>query len=99
MIRIARRVCPAAVQVYTGTMYAMPASITLGAFAASATHRYQFTVNFPDSGTGGADNAYQGGVDDSRVRLGLDELSEASGGNDEQATKHAADRGQARLQR
>jgi hypothetical protein len=23
-------------------------------------HRYQFTVNFPDGGAGGADNAYQG---------------------------------------
>jgi hypothetical protein len=52
--------CPAAVQVYTGTIYAMPASVSLGSFAASATHRYQFTVTFPDGGTGGADNAYQG---------------------------------------
>lgn len=51
--------CPAAVQLYTGTMYAMPASIALGTFAASATHRYQFSVTFPDGGTGGADNAYQ----------------------------------------
>jgi spore coat-associated protein N len=51
--------CPGAVQIYTGTLYAMPASISLGAFAAGATHRYQFTVTFPDGGTGGADNAYQ----------------------------------------
>jgi hypothetical protein len=52
--------CPASVQLYTGTMYAMPATIALGTFAPAADHRYQFTVNFPDSGTGGADNAYQG---------------------------------------
>jgi spore coat-associated protein N len=51
--------CPAAVQVYTGTIFAMPATIALGTFPAAATHRYQFTVNFPDGGTGGADNAYQ----------------------------------------
>jgi spore coat-associated protein N len=51
--------CPAAVQVYTGTMFAMPATTSLGTFAANVTHRYQFTVNFPDSGTGGADNTYQ----------------------------------------
>jgi hypothetical protein len=51
--------CPAAVQVYSGTLYAMPASTSLGAFAAGVTHRYEFTVNFPDGGTGGADNAYQ----------------------------------------
>jgi hypothetical protein len=52
--------CPAAVQVYTGTMNAMPATIPLGTYVAAATHRYQFTVNFPDGGAGGADNAYQG---------------------------------------
>ena len=52
--------CPAPSQVYSGTMNAMPASTSLGAFPASAAHRYQFTVNFPDSGGGGADNAYQG---------------------------------------
>ncbi len=51
--------CPAAVQLYTGTIFAMPATIALGTYIANATHRYQFTVNFPDSGTGGADNAYQ----------------------------------------
>ncbi len=39
--------CPAAVSVYSGTMYAMPASITLGAFPANATHRYQFTGELP----------------------------------------------------
>ena len=52
--------CPAAVSVYSGTMYAMPATIALGVFPAAATHRYTFVVTFPDSGTGGADNAYQG---------------------------------------
>jgi spore coat-associated protein N len=51
--------CPAAVVLYTGTMFAMPASVALGAFIPAATHRYQFTVTFPDGGTGGADNAYQ----------------------------------------
>ena len=52
--------CPAAVQLYTGTIFAMPATIALGTYIPAATHRYQFTVNFPDGGTGGADNAYQG---------------------------------------
>ncbi len=52
--------CPAAVSVYTGLMSAMPLTIPLGVSAAGATHRYQFTVNFPDSGLNGADNAYQG---------------------------------------
>jgi spore coat-associated protein N len=51
--------CPAAVQVYSGTIFAMPATIALGTFAPNATHRYQFTTTFPDGGTGGADNAYQ----------------------------------------
>jgi spore coat-associated protein N len=52
--------CPAAVQVYTGTIFAMPTTTALGSFAPSATHRYQFTMNFPDGGLNGADNAYQG---------------------------------------
>jgi hypothetical protein len=52
--------CPAVVVLYTGLMSAMPSTIALGTFAPAATHRYQFTVTFPDSGTGGADNAYQG---------------------------------------
>jgi spore coat-associated protein N len=52
--------CPAATSVYAGTMYAMPATIALGSFAPGATHRYTFVVTFPDGGTGGADNAYQG---------------------------------------
>jgi spore coat-associated protein N len=52
--------CPAASTVYTGLMSAMPATIPLGVSAVGVTHRYQFTVTFPDGGTGGADNAYQG---------------------------------------
>ncbi len=52
--------CPAAVQIYSGTMFAMPATTLLGSSAVGATHRYQFTVNFPDGGSNGADNAYQG---------------------------------------
>ncbi len=52
--------CPAAVPVYTGSIYAMPATIALGTYIPAAAHRYQFTVSFPDAGAGGADNAYQG---------------------------------------
>jgi hypothetical protein len=52
--------CPAAVTLYTGIMSAMPATVALGVFPAGYTHRYQFTVTFPDSGLNGADNAYQG---------------------------------------
>ncbi len=52
--------CPAVVTLYTGLMSAMPTTIALGVFAAGATHRYQFTMTFPDSGLNGADNAYQG---------------------------------------
>jgi spore coat-associated protein N len=51
--------CPAATTVYSGTIAGM-GSTTLGTFAAAVTHRYQFVVTFPDSGTGGADNSYQG---------------------------------------
>jgi hypothetical protein len=52
--------CPAAVTLYTGIMSAMPSTIALGVFPAGYTHRYQFTVTFPDSGLNGADNVYQG---------------------------------------
>jgi spore coat-associated protein N len=52
--------CPANVTLYTGTIFAEPASIALGQFAPNATHRYVYTMTFPDGGTGGADNAYQG---------------------------------------
>src|ERR1700761_4865546 len=52
--------CPAFVTLYSGTIFAQGASIPLGAFPAGATHRYVYTMTFPDGGTGGADNAYQG---------------------------------------
>jgi spore coat-associated protein N len=52
--------CPAAVTVYTGLMSAMPTTIPVGVYPAGATHAYQFTMTFPDSGLNGADNAYQG---------------------------------------
>ncbi len=51
--------CPAASQVYSGTVAGM-GSIPLGTFAANQKRRYQFVVTFPDSGTQGGDNAYQG---------------------------------------
>jgi hypothetical protein len=51
--------CPAAVTMYTGALGAM-GTLTLGTFPAAATHRYSFSVTFPDSGSGGADNAYGG---------------------------------------
>jgi spore coat-associated protein N len=51
--------CPGIVTVYSGTIGSM-GTLALGTFAAGATHRYQFTVTFPDGGSGGADNAYGG---------------------------------------
>jgi spore coat-associated protein N len=51
--------CPAAVTLYTGTIYAQPATIALGAFAASAQHQYTFTESFPN-GAPATDNTYQG---------------------------------------
>jgi spore coat-associated protein N len=51
--------CPAAVTVYTGALGSM-GTLSLGTFAAGATHRYGFSVTFPDGGSGGADNAYGG---------------------------------------
>jgi hypothetical protein len=51
--------CASGSQVYSGTIASM-AQQTLGTFAASAKRRYQFVVTFPDAGTGGADDAYQG---------------------------------------
>ena len=51
--------CPAPSTVYSGTVGGM-GSIALGTFNASQKKRYQFVVTFPDGGTGGADNAYQG---------------------------------------
>jgi spore coat-associated protein N len=51
--------CPPSVTVYSGTLGSM-GTLALGTFAAGAKHRYQFTVTFPDGGSGGADNAYGG---------------------------------------
>jgi spore coat-associated protein N len=51
--------CPAPVTIYSGTLRAMGAQ-TLGNFAAGATHKYKFTVTFPDGGSSGADNPYGG---------------------------------------
>jgi spore coat-associated protein N len=51
--------CPSPTTVYSGTLAGMGA-ISLGTFAANAKHRYDFVVTFPDSGTQGGDNAYQG---------------------------------------
>jgi hypothetical protein len=51
--------CPGAVTVYTGALGSM-GTMPLGTFAAGATHRYSFSVSFPDGGSGGADNAYGG---------------------------------------
>src|SRR4051794_9187069 len=51
--------CPADTTVYSGTIGGM-GTISLGNYAADELHRYQFTVNFPDGGSGGADNGYQG---------------------------------------
>jgi len=50
--------CPAPVVVYEGTLGAM-GTLPVGTFVAAATHRYTFTVSFPE-GVNGADNAYQG---------------------------------------
>jgi spore coat-associated protein N len=52
--------CPAAVQIYNGTINAMPATEAMGTFIPGAIHSYLFSVNFPDGGLNGADNAYQG---------------------------------------
>ena len=52
--------CPANVTLYTGTIFAEPSTIALGQFVPNAQHSYKFTMTFPDGGTGGADNAYQG---------------------------------------
>jgi spore coat-associated protein N len=51
--------CPAPVTIYSGALGAMAAQ-TLGVFAAGASHKYRFTVTFPDGGAGGADNGYGG---------------------------------------
>jgi spore coat-associated protein N len=51
--------CPGAVTVYSGALGSMP-TLGLGTFAGGATHRYTFSVTFPDGGPNGADNAYGG---------------------------------------
>lgn len=51
--------CPADATVYSGTIGGM-GTVSLGTFAANETHRYQFAVTFPDGGSNGADNSYQG---------------------------------------
>lgn len=51
--------CPPASTVYNGTIGGMGAT-SLGTFPSGATHRYQMVVTFPDGGTNGADNTYQG---------------------------------------
>jgi spore coat-associated protein N len=51
--------CPADSTVYSGTIGGM-GTTSLGTFAAAETHRYLFTVTFPDGGASGADNSYQG---------------------------------------
>jgi hypothetical protein len=51
--------CPADTTVYSGTLGGM-GTVSLGTYAASVKHRYQFVVTFPDGGGSGADNGYQG---------------------------------------
>jgi spore coat-associated protein N len=52
--------CPANVTLYTGTVFAEPATIALGQFIPNQQHQYTFTMTFPNNGTTGGDNAYQG---------------------------------------
>jgi spore coat-associated protein N len=52
--------CPAFTTVYTGTIFAEPATIALGVFTPNQQHQYTFTMTFPNNGTTGGDNAYQG---------------------------------------
>ncbi len=54
-----RNSCPPFVTLYSGTIYAQPATIPLGIFAPGVTHRYVYTMTFPNGGPHGADNAYQ----------------------------------------
>lgn len=50
-----------ATTIWTGKIgAAIPApNMDLGTWAPAATHTYDFTVTFPDGGSGGADNAYK----------------------------------------
>jgi spore coat-associated protein N len=52
--------CPAFTTVYTGTIFAEPATIALGQFTPNQQHQYTFTMTFPNNGTTGGDNVYQG---------------------------------------
>ncbi len=45
--------------VFSGTLGSM-GTLALGTFPTGATHRYTFTVTFPNGGPNGADNAYGG---------------------------------------
>jgi hypothetical protein len=49
--------CPPTVNKYSGTLGAM-GTIALGSFAAAESHRYRFTVTFPN-GTPATDNVYK----------------------------------------
>jgi len=49
--------CPAATTLWSGALAALR-SVTLGTWAAGATHRIAFVVSMPDAGSG-AENAYQ----------------------------------------
>ena len=51
--------CPTAKTLYSGALGSM-GTLQLGSFVAGSTHRYTFSVTFPDGGAGGADNAYGG---------------------------------------
>jgi hypothetical protein len=51
--------CPAFVTLYSGTINAQPLTIPLGSFPPGVTHRYVYTMTFPDGSPRGAENAYQ----------------------------------------
>lgn len=51
--------CPPIVTVFSGTLGSM-GTLALGTFPTGATHRYTFTVTFPNGGPDGADNVYGG---------------------------------------
>ena len=52
--------CASPVQLYSGTLRGAIATSDLGTFAPATSHRYRFTVTYPNGGSGGADNAYGG---------------------------------------
>lgn len=51
--------CPTPVTMYSGPLGSM-GTVALGTFPAATSHKYKFSVTFPDGGSGGADNAYGG---------------------------------------